>query len=174
VPAGLIRILDRDLKLAGIPKKDDRGRTLDVHALRHSFGTLLSVVGAAPRTAQAAMRHSDLSLTMNVYTDPKLLDVRAALNALPALTIEIAGTHDIQSESVQTSDLQFAPLFAPAADKTRQAGSKADKMEKICERAIDAADNHSANENDLPQTTCSKPSKERATRLELATSSLGS
>jgi site-specific recombinase XerC len=36
VPAGLRRILDRDLKLAGIPKKDDRGRTLDVHALRHN------------------------------------------------------------------------------------------------------------------------------------------
>jgi hypothetical protein len=29
------------------------------------------------------MRHSDIKLTMNVYTDPKLLDVRAALDALP-------------------------------------------------------------------------------------------
>jgi integrase len=35
VPAGLVRILDRDLKAAGIPKTDDRGRTVDVHALRH-------------------------------------------------------------------------------------------------------------------------------------------
>lgn len=38
-PAGLLRILDRDLLAAGIPKRDDRDRTVDVHALRHSFGT---------------------------------------------------------------------------------------------------------------------------------------
>jgi integrase len=84
----LERILDRDLRLAGIPKRDDRGRTLDVYALRHTFGTLLSKGGVAPRTAQAAMPHSDIKLTMNVYTDPKLLDVRGALDALPALPLD--------------------------------------------------------------------------------------
>ncbi|MBL8764050.1 MAG: tyrosine-type recombinase/integrase [Phycisphaerae bacterium] len=54
---------------------DDRGRTIDVHALRHTFGTHLSKACAPLRTAQAAMRHSDPSLTANVYADPKLLDV---------------------------------------------------------------------------------------------------
>ena len=80
VPAGLLRILDRDLVAAGIPKRDERGRTVDVHAMRHSFGTLLSKGGVAPRTAQAAMRHSTIDLTMNTYTDPKLLDVHGASN----------------------------------------------------------------------------------------------
>ena len=80
VPAGLLRILDRDLKAAGIPKRDDRGRTVDVHAMRTTFGTLLSKTGTAPRTAQAAMRHSDIKLTMGVYTDPRLLDVRGLWN----------------------------------------------------------------------------------------------
>src|SRR5437016_1930157 len=70
VPAGLVRIFDRDLRMAGIAKRDDRGRTLDVHALRTTFGTLLSRGGVPLRTAQAAMRHSDPSLTANVYTDP--------------------------------------------------------------------------------------------------------
>ena len=42
----------------------------------------------APRTAQAAMRHSTIDLTMNVYTDPKLLDVVGALEALPRLPLE--------------------------------------------------------------------------------------
>src|SRR5262245_29409434 len=87
VPAKLCKILSRDLRLAGIPKRDDRGRTLDVHALRDTFGTLMSKGGIAPRTAQAAMRHSKLDLTMNVYTDPRLLDVRGALDALPALPL---------------------------------------------------------------------------------------
>jgi integrase len=48
VPAGLVRILDRDLARAKIAKRDDRGRTLDVHALRTSFGTLLSKGGVSP------------------------------------------------------------------------------------------------------------------------------
>jgi integrase len=88
VPTALIRIFDRDLRAAGIPKRDDRGRTLDVHALRTTFGTLLSKGGVPLRTAQAAMRHSDPSLTANVYTDPKLLDVRGALDALPSLPLD--------------------------------------------------------------------------------------
>ena len=88
VPAGLVRIFDRDLRAAGIPKRDERGRTLDVHALRTTFGTLLSKGGVPLRTAQAAMRHSDPSLTANVYTDPKLLDVSGALDALPSLPLD--------------------------------------------------------------------------------------
>ena len=87
VPAGLRLILDRDMKAAGIPKRDDRGRTVDVHALRHTFGTLLSKTGTTPRVAKEAMRHSDIKLTMNVYTDPRLLDVRGAVDRLPALPL---------------------------------------------------------------------------------------
>ena len=51
--------------------------------MRHTFGTHLSKSGVAPRTAQAAMRHSSLDLTMNVYTDPTLLDVAGVLAARP-------------------------------------------------------------------------------------------
>ena len=87
VPSGLVRILDRDLRAAGIPKRDERGRTIDVHALRTTFGTLLSKGGVAPRTAQAAMRHSCIDLTMNTYTDPKLLDVQGAVDSLPMLQL---------------------------------------------------------------------------------------
>ncbi len=85
VADSLGKILDRDLMAAGIDKADERGRTIDVHALRHTFGTLLSKGGVAPRTAQAAMRHSSIDLTMNTYTDPKLLDVQGALDSLPSL-----------------------------------------------------------------------------------------
>jgi integrase len=87
VPKELVKILNRDLKLAGIAKADDRGRTIDVHALRTTFGTLLSKGGVTPRTAQAAMRHSDIDLTMNVYTDPRLLDISGALDVLPGLSL---------------------------------------------------------------------------------------
>ena len=91
VPEGLGRILDQDLKLAGIPKKDDRGRTVDVHSFRTTFASHLNRAGVAPRTAQAALRHSSIDLTMNVYTDPRLLDVAGALNALPSLPRLVGG-----------------------------------------------------------------------------------
>ena len=34
------------------------------------------------------MRHSTIDLTMNVYTDPKLLDVHGALDSLAALPLD--------------------------------------------------------------------------------------
>ena len=45
------------------------------------------VVRIGTRTAQAAMRHSSIDLAMNVYTDPQLLDVAGALDALPELPL---------------------------------------------------------------------------------------
>ena len=36
------------------------------------------------------MRHSSLDLTMNVYTDPTLLDVAGALKALPELSVTMS------------------------------------------------------------------------------------
>ena len=117
VPKDLYRILDRDLAAADIPKTDDRGRTVDVHALRHSFGTLLSRAGVAPRTAQAAMRHSSLDLTMNTYTDPKLLDVAGAIESLPALPLdsEVESNQSALS-ATGTEDKRPSPL-APTPDK---------------------------------------------------------
>ena len=112
VPAGLVRILDRDLTAAGIPKRDERGWTIDVHALRHSFGTLLSKGGVTPRTAQAAMRHSDISLTMTTYTDPKLLDVQGALDVLPSLPL---GSHPNGKENqrAQATGTEGASTWRP-------------------------------------------------------------
>ncbi len=82
VPAGLLRIMDRDLIAAKIPKRDADGFVVHVHALRHSFGTHLSLAGIAPRTAQAMMRHSRIELTMNTYTDSRLLDTAAAVESI--------------------------------------------------------------------------------------------
>ena len=89
----LIKVFDRDLAAASIAKRDDRGRTVDVHALRHTYGSLLSAGGVTPRTAQAAMRHSSIDLTMNVYTDPRVLDIAGALECLPALPLDAIAEH---------------------------------------------------------------------------------
>jgi Phage integrase family len=140
VPDALVKILDRDLVSAGlarcvkvngkckIDKRDDRGRTLDVHALRTTFGTLMSKVGVSPRTAQAAMRHSKIDLTMNVYTDPALLDVRGALDALPPLPLggKLAEEQHAKATGTDTATARtLAPTLAPTAFNRGQGPSKA-------------------------------------------------
>jgi hypothetical protein len=131
LPQDLVRVLDKDLVAAGISKRDDRGRTVDVHALRHTFGTHLSKGGVAPRTAQAAMRHSTIDLTMNVYTDPRLLDVAGAMEALPALPLgDDPSSTSAAMKATGTDDLaarQFAPGFAPTIGNWCKPGSIRDK-----------------------------------------------
>ncbi len=87
VAQGLVKIMNRDIAVAGITKQDARGCYVDVHALRHTFATQLSRNGVSLRTAQAAMRHSDPRLTANIYTHPELEDVADAVNRLPALPL---------------------------------------------------------------------------------------
>jgi len=108
IPAALVKILYRDLDAAGIERRDDRGRRIDVHTLRGTFATMLSTSGVSPRTAQAAMRHSTINLTMDTYTDPRLLDVAGALDSLPTLSLDggqpeaakATGTVDVLSLSL--------------------------------------------------------------------------
>ena len=130
VPAGLVRILDRDLVMAGIAhrrddgtidKGDERGRTIDVHVLRTTFGTLLRKGGVAPRTAQAAMRHSKLELTMNTYTGPKLLDVSGAMDALPDLPLD-RDPDAARAKATGTDDAAASPL-APKVSKSGARGA---------------------------------------------------
>ncbi len=134
VPDGLVKIMDRDLLAAGIArivvgedgaeridKRDERGRTVDVHALRHTFGTHLSKNGVAPRTAQAAMRHSSIELTMNTYTDPRLLDLSGALEQLPALPLDDGNGGD-RALATGTDDAPSNYL----ADRIDRAGERND------------------------------------------------
>ena len=180
VPAGLLRILDRDLNAAGIAKRDERGRTLDVHALRHTFGTLLSKGGVAPRTAQAAMRHSTIDLTMNVYTDPKLLDVQGALESLPAMPLssEPRFTTEV-ARATGTDDLRqnpFAPAFAPTPYNSSQIGSfpvksTPDSKERTGKTLLDVSSYPAKDKHPLP-TADNGCWKVERTRVELATSAL--
>jgi integrase len=99
VPADLIARFNADCRRAGIPKRDDEGRTVDVHSLRTTFGTMLSRSGVAPRTAMELMRHSRIDLTMKVYTDPRLLPLAAAVEAMPSVVTKVVTTEGPERQS---------------------------------------------------------------------------
>jgi len=66
------------------------------------------------------MRHSDIRLTMGVYTDPKLLDVRGTLDALPTLLLTEGPAGDRETVRVTgrdgTATRTVAPTVAPTTD----------------------------------------------------------
>ena len=83
---------------------------MNVHALRHSCGTHLSKAGVAPRTAQAVIRQSDIKLTMNTYTDARLLDTAEAVELLPFLPLV---TSDPMVGAEEDAPRNVAPNVAP-------------------------------------------------------------
>ena len=167
IPSGLIRILDRDLAAAGIPKVDERGRQFDVHAMRTTFNTHLAVAGVDPRTAMAAMRVSSLDLVLKTYADEKHLDVMKAVNLLPAPPtptpmLASAGSADVSRPVVPivvpTSGKQGA--LEGSAGHRRPSGEKSARAKKA--------------KNSRDSQVIPAKEKERAKGLEPSTSSLGS
>jgi integrase len=88
-----IHTFKRDLAAAEIPFEDIRGRRVDLHALRKTFGTLLATSGVSPRVAMELMRHSDMKLTMGVYTDAAQLPIAEETARLPSFKIPSPSGH---------------------------------------------------------------------------------
>ena len=82
------KMLARDLTEAGISGVDAHGRVIDFHALRTTFITGLARAGVMPAMAQRLARHSDINLTLGVYTQLELGDLAEAVGRLPTLTFD--------------------------------------------------------------------------------------
>lgn len=79
-------MLKADLITAKVPYRDERGRVFDFHSTRVQFVMSLARAKVHPRVAQQLARHSDINLTMKVYTQLDLDDLGAAVEQLPALS----------------------------------------------------------------------------------------
>ena len=120
IPGDFIKRFNADCKRAGIPKRDERGRAVDILAMRTTFGTWLARFGVASRVAQALMRHSDIKLTIGVNTDPKLLET-AAVASSPSVTLPSAAPPPIAPA------LSVVPGVAPTQSISSATGSSAGK-----------------------------------------------
>ena len=72
-----------DLQAAGIERAGADGRSVDVHSLRKTFGTMLAMAGVPLTTVQRLMRHSSPLLTAKLYIDVDPLNMAQALEKLP-------------------------------------------------------------------------------------------
>jgi integrase len=72
-----------DLTAAGIAYVDLKGEYADFHALRKTYSTFLMLVGLPEFVRMKLMRHSDMKLTQESYTDVTMAPTRDAVAALP-------------------------------------------------------------------------------------------
>jgi integrase len=86
IQRGVHRELRRLLKAAGIERKDAGGRTVDVHALRHTAATRLVAAGVPLEHARRILGHASVAMTAQVYAHLTGEDLRDAVRRLPPLT----------------------------------------------------------------------------------------
>lgn len=87
VPQASVRIMQKDLKLAGIPYRTSQGDA-DFHSLRMTSNVMLGQAGIPARIRQLFMRHSDIRLTMATYDDESFLDLESAVKAMEGLGLK--------------------------------------------------------------------------------------
>lgn len=76
-PRNLNRAFDSHCKNADVPR-------IRVHDTRHTCASLLAALNVRPRVAMRILRHSQISVTMNVYTQIPSPETRKALDRLNA------------------------------------------------------------------------------------------
>ena len=62
---------------------DSQGKYADFHGLRHTFVTNLACANVSPKMAQTLARHSDIKLTMSIYSHVAPVEQAQAIKSLP-------------------------------------------------------------------------------------------
>jgi integrase len=126
LPGRTAQMMRRDMASAGIAYKDDYGRVLDFHSLRHTFITMLSRSRAPVKVVQELARHSDPRLTLNVYSHLTVFDKAAALDALPGLSEENHGPQEARKSG--TDDIALTQDGSAWVARSVREGSRRDGL----------------------------------------------
>jgi integrase len=107
------KYLRRVFERAGIPLKDEAGRDVHVHALRHTFCTRLARAGIPIATAQLLTGHRSAEVLLSVYTHLVTEDARQARESLPRVPVAspslAGGDHSAPREAPSQSDAASVP-----------------------------------------------------------------
>lgn len=164
VPSDAVRCLDRDLVAAGlarsawgknregaccwrINKRDERGRTFDLHAFRTTFNSLLAAASVSLTTRQILMRHAAQGVTDKHYRDVGLIDLRGALGQLPSLPLVYGGCEPEVLSATGTDNQAAVEAIAAAActgacyatdenDALRDTADETSPLDRECETVV--------------------------------------
>jgi integrase len=96
-PRNLARIFDLQCEHSGV-------RRIRLHDTRHTCASLLAAAGTHPRTIMAILGHSQIGVTMNVYTHVATEDQRAAVGLLGGLLDRTTEIEDKRSRQTRPSE----------------------------------------------------------------------
>lgn len=108
-------MLQVDLARAKIAYETEEG-FLDFHALRATFITSLVRAGVHPKVVQTLARHSQIELTMQLYTKLTSQETASALAALPKVAPNMHQTSDRKRHSVSAADRSKGQKEKPQTD----------------------------------------------------------
>jgi integrase len=88
-------------------------RRIRLHDTRHTCATLLAAAGTHPRTIMAVLGHSQIAVTMNIYTHVTTEDQRAAVGPVGGLLDRHPGVEEVtRSRQSQPSGADSTGLEA--------------------------------------------------------------
>ncbi len=104
---------------------NEEGMYADFHANRHTFITNLAHAGVHPKMAQSVARHSDINLTMGIYSHVEVAKQADAINALPAppkFSVPATAVNEMPGATIPGTPMEHAdsasefvaPIVAPA------------------------------------------------------------
>ncbi len=152
-------MIKADLKRAEIPYIDQHGRYADFHSLRHTFVSNLGKAGVSPKMAQSLARHSDVNLTMNVYSHLELQEQAEAVKHLPPLPAKTSAAvvPKLVPSSAQNGAQRLSPKRSGLASNGTQTEEdhRSQAVRKTCPKAsggktIDA-ERHSVSSTDTSE-----------------------
>ena len=82
----------------------------------------MSLAGVSPKMAQSLARHSDINLTMNVYTMLNVSDQVAAVESLPPVPMALQAT-GINGQSGRRGRSKKVPTVVPRSSESAQYGA---------------------------------------------------
>ena len=112
--------------------RNKNGLYADFHATRHTFITNLARAGVSPKTAQMLARHSDIRLTMDVYTHTDLAEKQEAVERLSNLWEHPGSTPVSQSDAL-------SHLESPKEEGETKSAEPKGSAEVVCKAQVDAS-----------------------------------
>ena len=110
--------------------KDSQNRFADFHANRHTFITNLSKAKVSPKLAQELARHSDIRLTLGIYTHTDLDEKQRAVESLPKPWEYIGSKPKSESDINRQSEAQEPTKIATSTANKRLGNPK--EKTRIC------------------------------------------
>lgn len=96
-----LNTLNADMRRAGVPKRDARGRPAGFHSFRKSLNGMARQAGVDADTRRRMLRHADPRLTLGTYSDVQAAELAAAARMLPRLgRKELSTDHGRGSENL--------------------------------------------------------------------------